>query len=153
MTAADVPAVLDLQEPGAVRGLARVFPQDTYPFPRDEIAQRWLREINTPGVDCFVVLADTRVVGFAAIQDDEFLHFGIALERWGSGIAQTAHDAVLDVMRSRHVQLAWLRVFADNGRARRFYEKLGWTTTGESSRSSFAPYPELLRYERAISQA
>lgn len=115
MTAADVPAVVEVQEPGAVVGLA-----------------------------------DTTIAGFAATRGAELLHFGIALEHWGTGMAQTAHDAVIEMMRHAQVQLAWLRVFVGNGRARRFYEKSGWRPTEERSRSSFAPYPELLRYERTI---
>jgi RimJ/RimL family protein N-acetyltransferase len=150
MTAADVPAVLDVQEPGAVLGLSEVFPQDAYPFPREDVAQRWLEEMATPGIDCYVVLLDGTVVGFAAIRGDEFLHFGIETEHWGTGIAQTAHDAVLDRMRSRGVRRAWLRVFTGNGRGRRFYEKLGWEPTGERTHSSFPPHPELLRYERCL---
>lgn len=150
MTPADVRNVLDVQEPGAVRGLAEVFPQDTYPFPRDEVAQRWLQEIEMPGIDCWVVLVDDAIAGFAAIRDDEFLHFGIALEHWGTGLARTAHEAVLDRMQSRGVQRAWLRVFIGNRRARRFYEKLSWHPTGARTHSSFPPYPELLRYERAV---
>ena len=110
MTATDVPNVLDVQEPGAVRGLAEVFPQDAYPFPRVEVAQRWLREIEVPDIDCYVVLVDDAVAGFAASRGDEFFHFGIALGHWGTGLAQTAHDAVLDRMQSRGVQRAWLRV-------------------------------------------
>ena len=150
MTATDVPNVLDVQEPGAVRGLAEVFPQDAYPFPRVEVAQRWLREIEVPDIDCYVVLVDDAVAGFAASRGDEFFHFGIALGHWGTGLAQTAHDAVLDRMQSRGVQRAWLRVFTGNRRGRRFYEKLGWHPTGARTHSRFPPYPELLRYERAV---
>jgi RimJ/RimL family protein N-acetyltransferase len=150
MTAADVLEVLDIQEPGAVRGLADVFPQDAYPFPRDEVAQRWLTEIETPDVDCYVVLLDAAIAGFASVHGDELKHFGIAFEWWGSGLARTAHDAVLDRMLSHGVRRPWLWVFTDNQRGRRFYEKLCWHPTGERTTSSFPPYPELLRYERDI---
>lgn len=150
MTASDVPDVLDIQEPGAVLGLSDVFPQDAYPFPRDVVAQRWLQEIAAPGIDCYVVLVDNTVVGFAAIRGDEFLHLGTAIERWRTGIGETAHDAVLDVMVSRGVERAWLRVFTGNRRGRRFYEKLGWHPTGERTHSSFPPHAELLRYERSL---
>lgn len=150
MTTDDVPAVLAVQEPGAVLGLSEVFPQDLYPFPRDDVARRWREEIANRDVDCFVVLADDAIVGFAAVRDDEFLHFGIAVERWGDGTAQLAHDAVLDEMRGRGMERAWLRVFTGNGRGRRFYEKLGWRPTGSSSRSSFPPHAELQRYERVL---
>lgn len=152
MTAADVPNVLDIQEPGAVGGLAEVFPQDAYPFPREEVAQRWLKEIEVPDIDCYVVLVGDAVAGFAAIRSDEFLHFGIALEYWGTGLAQTAHDAVLERMQSRGVQRAWLRVFTGNRRGRQFYEKLGWCPTGARTYSAFPPYPELMRYERAVAR-
>ena len=45
MTVDDVPAVLAVEEPGAVLALAGVFPQDTHPFPPDEVGRRWLAEL------------------------------------------------------------------------------------------------------------
>jgi RimJ/RimL family protein N-acetyltransferase len=150
MTAADVPAVIEVQEPGAILGLAAVFPQDEHPFPREAIAERWIREIGLPGTDCFVVVSADAVAGFAATRGDEFLHFGIAVDHWGSGLATLAHDDVLDQMRGRGIRRARLRVFTGNGRGRRFYEKQGWEPTCERSRSSFAPYPELLGYARPL---
>jgi RimJ/RimL family protein N-acetyltransferase len=151
MTISDVSTVIEVQEPGAVRSLSAVFPQDEYPFPQDEVAARWLQELEHPTIECFVVVVDDdAVVGFAAIRHDEFLHFGIAVERWGTGLAQWAHDAVLDRMRERGIERACLRVFTGNGRGRRFYEKLGWQATGTRTRSTFPPNPELLHYERVI---
>ena len=150
MTIADVPHVLEVQEPGAVVGLADVFDQDTHPFPRDAVAARWIAEIESPHIDCQIVQRHGVTAGFAAVRGDEFLHFGIALEHWGTGLAVAAHDAVLERLRTNGVQRAWLRVFAANGRGRAFYDKLGWCWTGERSFSSFAPYPELLRYERDL---
>jgi RimJ/RimL family protein N-acetyltransferase len=147
MTAEDVPHVLDVQQPGAILGLAEVFPQDRFPFPREVIARRWLEEIATPGIDCLVVLRAGVLVGFAAARDAELLHFGIAVEHWGTGVARDAHDAVLDRMRARGVERASLRVFTENRRGRRFYEKLGWVQSGASSHSAFPPFAELLRYE------
>ena len=150
MTIADVPHVLQVQEPGAVIGLADVFDQRTHPFPRDAVAARWIAEIESPDVDCLVVRRHGVIVGFAAVRGQELLHFGIAVELWGSGLAGAAHDAVLERMRTNDVRRAWLRVFAANGRGRAFYDKLGWRWTGERSFSTFAPHPELLRYERDL---
>jgi RimJ/RimL family protein N-acetyltransferase len=150
MTAADVPNVLDVQEPGAVRGLAEVFPQDAYPFPREGVELRWLQEIEMPDIECYVVQLDDGVAGFAAFRGAEFLHFGISVEHWGTGLAQTAHDAVLDRMQCQGIRRAWLKVFTGNRRGRRFYEKLGWHPTGDRTRSTYPPHPELLRYERVV---
>lgn len=150
MLPADVPAVLAVQQAGAALGLAKVFPQDEFPFPREAVARRWLEEIETNGIDCLVVEMREEVIGFAAVRSDEFMHFGIALELWGTGAAQDAHDAVLDRMSTVGITRAWLRVFTDNQRGRRFYERLGWAATGERSHSTFPPYAELLRYERGL---
>jgi RimJ/RimL family protein N-acetyltransferase len=150
MAADDVGDVLDVQEPGAVSGLAEVFPQDLYPFPRRDVAQRWLRELETPGIDCYVVVRGSAIVGFAAVRGDEVLHFGIAVEQWGTGLAQWTHDAVLDEMRHRGVERAWLTIYTANRRGRRFYERLGWRPTGDRTRGSSPPFAELLRYERAL---
>ncbi|MCY7287867.1 MAG: GNAT family N-acetyltransferase [Cryobacterium sp.] len=150
MTPADVPAVVAVQQPGAVIGLAKVFPQDEFPFPREAVARRWPEDIETKEIDCLVFEQGEEVIGFAAIRADEFMHFGIALDRWGTGAAQDAHDAVLDRMCASNIARAWLRVFTDNDRGRRFYERLGWAPTGERSHSTFPPYAELLRYEREL---
>jgi RimJ/RimL family protein N-acetyltransferase len=151
MTEAHVSEVVTaIQEPGSVVALSAIFPQTEFPFPRDDVARRWREEISTPGTDCYVVVSAGAVVGFAALRGDEFLHFGIAIEQWGTGIAQQAHDAVIDLMRGRGVTRTWLRVFSGNARGRAFYERLGWRLTGERTRSTFAPNPELLRYERDL---
>jgi RimJ/RimL family protein N-acetyltransferase len=147
MTSHDILDVLAVQRPGSVAGLAEVFPQDHYPFPGDVIAARWANEVVDPEVDCYVVVADGSTVGFAAVQGNQLLHFGIAIELWGTGIATCAHDEVVDRMREASFSSAWLRVFVGNGRGRGFYEKLGWRDSGERTQSTFPPHPVLARYE------
>ena len=142
MAPADVPAVLAVQQPGAVVALAKVFPQDKFPFPREAVAGRWLEEIESQEVECYVVEQRDVVIGFAAVRADEFIHFGIALELWGTGAAQQAHNAVLDRIRAAGVARAWLRVFTNNERGRSFYERLGWAPNGDRSHSTFPPYAE-----------
>ena len=150
MEQADVGLVVELQEPASVRALAAVFPQDRYPFPREEVTARWHLEVADPLVDCFTVLHDGEVAGFVATRHDELLHFGVAIEHWGSGLAARAHEAVLEHLRAQGHAHTWLRVFTANGRARRFYEKHNWEPTGHRSLSTFAPHPELVRYQRTL---
>ena len=150
MVAADVPEVVGVQEPAAVAGLSAVFPQDRFPFPRQAIADRWLAEVAETGTHCFVIDQDGSVAGFAAVRGDEVLHFGVALEEWGSGLAVVAHDELLDIMRGHGATRAWLNVYAGNARGLRFWQRLGWTPTGARERGSFPPYAELLTYEKAL---
>jgi RimJ/RimL family protein N-acetyltransferase len=149
LTEADLPELLDIQEPAAVAGLAAVFPQDAHPFPRDAVMQRWRDELADPAIATYVAEDDAGgLVGFAARRGDEVLHFGTALHVWGSGTASWLLEELLatfepDVHRVR------LWVFTGNGRGRRFWEKHGWRPTGRTTRSTFAPYPELLEHDRA----
>ncbi len=146
----DVPAVMAVQEPASIAGLSGVFPQDAYPFPRDVLAGRWHAEIAEDGVDCFVVEKDGRVAGFAALKCDEVMHFGIAVEEWGSGLATLAHDELVARVLGAGVRRAWLCVYAANPRGRAFWEKLGWTDTGERSSGPMPPHAELLTYEKVL---
>jgi RimJ/RimL family protein N-acetyltransferase len=153
--AEDVPALVEVQEAGAVLGLGHIFPQHTHPFPRHEITARWLSEIADPETHVYVCTDEFgAITGFAATRGDELLHFGTAPATWGQGLASALHSAVLAVLcETAGSPRARLRVFEDNHRARRFYEKHGWRTTGTRSRSPFEPHPELLEYERPLGAA
>lgn len=146
MTEADLPALIDVQQAGAVVGLAAAFPQDLHPFPREAIAARWRAEIADPQIETYVAVDDTgRLIGFAATTGSELLHFGTAIDTWGDGTATALHDIVVRPLRA-HERGPTLFVFAENGRGRRFYEKLGWRPTGVTRTGDFPPHPLLLEY-------
>jgi RimJ/RimL family protein N-acetyltransferase len=152
-TAADLEPLLDVQEEGAVAGLAHIFPQDRYPFSRPALRRRWAEELEDPATRVYLALdAAGDVVGFAATRGDELLHFGTAVRTWGTGTAQELHDAVLRELAGRRPGggTVRLRVFEANRRARRFYERLGWTDTGRRSHSSVPPHPVLVEYRRTL---
>jgi len=153
MRESDLPSVMDVQEPAAVAGLSDVFPQELHPFPRAQLEARWRDELASPGIECFVVEAAGRVAGFAAVRGSEVLHFGTALETWGSGLATLAHDELVERLHARGVVRPVLLVYAANARGRRFWEKHGWRQTGEALRGSVPPYAELLGYELARNEA
>jgi RimJ/RimL family protein N-acetyltransferase len=144
----DLPAMMDIQHSGALQALTQIFPQDAYPFPRAEIQSRWAAEIADPDIKVYVIEHDAgQIVGFAAIRDNELLHFGTAVETWGTGLAVDAHSKLIERLADAGVTSARLRVFEENHRARRFYEKLGWRPTDRLSRTSFPPHPVLVEYE------
>jgi len=143
---ADVPALVEMQEVAAVASLSHLFPQDEYPFPRAAIAADWVSEIGRPDVDVLVHSRGGRVLAFAALRDDELLHFGTALDTWGSGLAAALNDELLAKLTEAGHASAWLRVFEQNPRARRFYEKMGWRLTSQTSYGEYPPFPLLVHY-------
>ncbi len=149
LTEADLTALLDLQEPAAVAGLADVFPQESHPFPRDAVMERWRDELSDPATAAYVAAdEDVALLGFAARRGDEVLHFGTALGTWGSGVATWLLEELLATF-APEIHRIRLWVFTDNGRGRRFWEKAGWLPTGRTTRSTFPPFPQLLEYERS----
>lgn len=150
LTHDDLDELLDVQREGGQVGLGHIFPQDTHPFPTARVRARWEAELADRGVECFAVVRDGALCGFAATRGDELLHFGTAVRTWGSGLAGLAHDELLDHLRAQGHREAWLRVFEENVRAIRFYERHGWRATSTTSRTTFPPYPVLRRYEREL---
>ena len=144
---ADLPALVDVQHSSALHALTHIFPQDVHPFPRAEIQSRWASEIADPDTGVYVVEDAFQIVGFAALRGNELLHFGTAVETWGTGLATAVHGQLIDRLAATGAAHARLRVFQDNRRARRFYEKQGWRCTGRLSRTSFPPNPILVEYE------
>jgi RimJ/RimL family protein N-acetyltransferase len=146
-THADLDELVGMQEEAAVLALAHVFPQETHPFPRAAVLDRWRDELCDPGSAVYVSTDESgRITGFAARRHDELLHFGTAVSTWGTGLAGALHDALLDTY-ADDLDRIWLRVFEGNPRARRFWEKKGWRSNGRTSRSPFAPHPVLVEYE------
>ena len=147
---ADLEELVRMQEAAAVVALAHIFPQATHPFPRAEILERWRTELRDDAIAVYVATDDLGgITGFAARRHDELLHFGTAIGTWGTGLAGALHDALVDTF-PRDLDRIWLRVFEDNHRARRFWEKQGWRPTGRTTRTSFAPHPLLAFYEKTL---
>jgi len=69
-------------------------------------------------------------------------------DAWGSGVAQALLETALAAMRECGATEALLWVVEANVRARRFYEREGWTADGETRTSPLGPRE--LRYRRVL---
>lgn len=77
-----------------------------------------------------VALAGDEVAGFVMVVDDEVEQVYVSADHRGSGVAGTLlAEAERQVMGNGHAS-AWLAVATGNLRARRFYERSGWTDAG-----------------------
>lgn len=95
----------------------------------------WEREIAEHG-GVWVAEDGDRVVGFVSVganRDDEregeLYAIYVLPEAWGSGAGTRLMRAALEALRERYAtSVLW--VLEDNPRARRFYEREGWTLDG-----------------------
>jgi GNAT superfamily N-acetyltransferase len=105
-----------------------------------------------PGMRIWVAERDDRVVGHANVAVGKALGELSALyvvpEEWGSGVAGALHDQAVAGMRELGATEATLWVVEQNTRARRFYEREGWSANGETKSSMFDLTE--LRYRRRL---
>jgi GNAT superfamily N-acetyltransferase len=131
-------ALAEIQRRASVAGLAHIFPPEQYPYPIEEIRQRWREALAAEGRSVLVYEADGETLGVAMTGPEWLDGLYVVPERWGSGIAVELHDQALDVLRAEGFQRCHLWVLEDNRRARRFYERLGWRL---NDRTRVVPYP------------
>ncbi len=78
-----------------------------------------------------VAEVDGEVIGFTMQKGDEVEQVFVDAAHRGTGVAaQLLADAAREVMAAGHA-VPWLGVVTGNARAHRFYEREGWTDTGE----------------------
>jgi len=99
-----------------------------------------------------VAVRDGHVVGVATCVRDgatsELRSLYVVPDAWGKGVAQRLMGSAIDAMRERGATEATLWVVEDNSRARRFYEREGWTLGSETRASQLGPSE--VRYRRAL---
>jgi GNAT superfamily N-acetyltransferase len=80
--------------------------------------------------DTTVAEIDGAVAGFVMVVDDEVEQVYVAAGHRGSGVAGALLAEAERQVRAGGHDRAWLAVVAGNARARRFYERSGWTDDG-----------------------
>lgn len=86
-----------------------------------------------------------RLLGFVMVADDEVEQVFVGRDARGTGLAQLLLlEAERQVAAAGHVE-AWLAVVTGNARARAFYEKQGWSDSGD------LPYEVTAGGERYVS--
>ena len=124
-----------IQRAACLPALDHIFPPELYPFPDEEIRDRWR---GFPGA-VLVAERDGAPVGVAGV-DDCWLHgFYVRPEWWGTAVADELHDAALQAMPDCAEPRLW--VLEENHRARRFYEKRGWRMNRETRVVPYPPSP------------
>lgn len=80
--------------------------------------------------DTVVAVVDGRVAGFVMVVDDEVEQVYVSRRHRGAGVAAALLAEAERLVRANGHDRAWLAVVPGNARARRFYERSGWTDEG-----------------------
>jgi GNAT superfamily N-acetyltransferase len=126
-TGADTPAIVTIWYSGWRDGHLGNVPDELLPARTPESFAA--RAAERTG-DTTVAEVDGAIAGFVMVVGDEVEQVYVAAEHRGSGLAGVLlAEAERQVWAGGH-ERAWLAVVAGNARARRFYERSGWTDEG-----------------------
>ena len=125
--AGDAPAIARIWHAGWPDGHIGNVPDALLAF-RDEAS--FIRRAAERIADTTVALVSGEVVGFTMVVADELEQIYVAASHRGLGVADALiADAERRIRAAGHDR-AWLAVVPGNARARRFYERRGWTDEG-----------------------
>jgi GNAT superfamily N-acetyltransferase len=80
--------------------------------------------------DTAVATVGIEVAGFVMVADDEVEQVYVSRDHRGTGVANAVLAEGERLVRANGHDRAWLAVVDGNARARRFYERQGWTDEG-----------------------
>jgi putative acetyltransferase len=136
--ASEADALAAIQADASLAGLAHIFPPDRYPFPHEEVRERWSAMLADEEATVFVAEAGGDPIGVAAVRPGWLDGLYVVPAEWGGGAAGLLHDRALELLGPGKHRL-W--VLEENSRARRFYERRGWSENGETRVVPFPPHP------------
>jgi GNAT superfamily N-acetyltransferase len=126
------------------------------------VAQRlpmWRQILDDPAQTALVAENEAgRIVGWCTVApsrdadaDGELWGIYVLSEAWGSGVGSALMAAGIDALRESGYREVILWVLEDNPRARRFYEREGWTLDGSHKEDQFLGVPVTeVRYRRGL---
>jgi GNAT superfamily N-acetyltransferase len=134
-------ALAEIQRDACLAAFAHIFPPDLYPFPLDDVRERWQSALADSELSVLVAEVAGAPVGLAGYRLDWLDGLYVVPHVWDRGIGRELHDQVLDRLRELGSPRCHLWVLEANDRARRFYERHGWRENGETRVVPFPPNP------------
>jgi GNAT superfamily N-acetyltransferase len=145
--------LLRIQRTAAVAAFAHIFPPERYPFPDDAVRDGWRTALDDPEVEVFLAEVDGKEVASVSVGHGYLRTLFVLPTHWCAGVGSALHDHALARLEAMNVVEPKLWTLVDNTVARRFYERRGWSVTGNTRQVPFPPYPLDVEYARRLSRA
>jgi GNAT superfamily N-acetyltransferase len=158
-TGADAKGIARVQERGWQTAYRHVFPAEELDRGGFIKAARWRDRLDhpPPGWSTFVAERDGTVVGFTSVgpsRDEpgigELYAIYVDPDEWSTGAGRALIERAEERLRDEYAA-ATLWVLEDNPRARRFYERAGWSADGgRKAESRWGVRAPEVRYRKGL---
>ena len=136
----DAETLFAIQRAGSLGAFAHIFPPDRYPFPDDDVRERWRTFLAKAEGTALLAFGEGGPVGLVAFSPGRLNALYVVPERWSTGVGSRLHDEAVARLRPLGPE-ARLWVLEANTRARAFYERRGWRLDGRERVVPFPPNP------------
>ena len=151
---------LPLHPRTALFAYASIFPPEAAPPELHHLTLDWEQRLggrNAPNLRGFVAVSGDQISGvILAGADPDHLEMGhitrlhVDVPQWGQGIGTLLYETAVSHLKQAGYGQASLWVLEENARARAWYERLGWTPTGEHKVAEGTPGVDDVRYIRSL---
>jgi GNAT superfamily N-acetyltransferase len=153
----EAPVLAELHNRSALVAYRDIFPPEAPPPTLERLVCLWESWLGSGQLLAFVAELAGEAVGVTLAGADpvdgslgHLARMYVDPQRWGQGIGRALYAAAIGHLRDEHYPEATLWVLEANHRARSWYERLGWTETGERQ-SVYQPAAiDELRYRRVL---
>jgi GNAT superfamily N-acetyltransferase len=146
-------SLLAIQREAAVDAFAHVYPPERYPFPDGAIRKVWAEALGDPSVEVYVAELDGETVGAVSVGNGFLSTLYVVPSHQGSGVGSVLHDLALERLAALGFREARLWTLEGNASGRRFYERRGWSLTGETRVVPYPPNPIDVQYAKPLDPA
>jgi len=145
--------LLAIQRDAAVDAFAHVYPPERYPFPDDAFREVWAEALADPEVEVYVAELDGEAAGAVSVGKGFLSTLYVLPAYQGRGVGSALHDLALERLGASGVREARLWTLEGNASGRRFYERRGWSLTGETRVVPYSPNPTDVQYAKPLDPA
>ena len=145
--------LLAIQRDAAVDAFAHVYPPERYPFPDDAFREVWAEALADPEVEVYVAELDGEATGAVSVGKGFLSTLYVLPAYQGRGVGSALHDLALERLGASGVREARLWTLEGNASGRRFYERRGWSLTGETRVVPYSPNPTDVQYAKPLDPA
>jgi GNAT superfamily N-acetyltransferase len=142
--------LLAIQREAAVDAFAHVYPPERYPFPDDAIREVWAEALADPSVEVYVAEVHGKATGAVSVGNGFLSTLYVLPSHQGSGVGSALHDLALERLAALGFREARLWTLEGNASGRRFYERRGWSLTGETRVVPYPPNPIDVQYAKTL---
>jgi ribosomal protein S18 acetylase RimI-like enzyme len=142
--------LLAIQREASVVAFAHVYPPERYPYPDDAVREVWSEALSDPEVEVYVAEVDGVPAGAVSVGNGFLSTLYVLPAYQGTGVGSALHDLALERLGAQGLREARLWTLERNDSGRRFYERRGWSLTGEKRVVPYPPNPLDVQYARPL---